>query len=112
MLQEIRNPGLVGWVYRDRQNIFQRCSTKRTDSAKVSLHTFCHLNSGWRVFFSLSINRVTFLPLVLHPILQNQYKKGQIYSVAKVSSEITDPKDGAGVESIANEKCELGGYGM
>ena len=55
---------------------------------------------------------MTFFPLVLHPILQNQYKKGQIYSVAKVSSEVTDPKDGAGVESIANEKCELGGYGM
>ncbi len=28
---------------------------------------------------------------------------GQIYMVAKVCSELTDAKDGAGVESIANE---------
>jgi hypothetical protein len=32
-----------------------------------------------------------------------QYRLGQIYMVAKVCSELTDVKDGAGVESIANE---------
>jgi hypothetical protein len=31
--------------------------------------------------------------------------------VTKVCSEMTDPKDGAGVESIANEPCKLDKYG-
>lgn len=40
-----------------------------------------------------------------------QYKLGQIYMVAKLCSEMTDAGDGAGVESIANQKCTLEGHG-
>eukprot|EP00291_Cryptomonas_curvata_P028204 CAMPEP_0172208138 /NCGR_PEP_ID=MMETSP1050-20130122/34287_1 /TAXON_ID=233186 /ORGANISM="Cryptomonas curvata, Strain CCAP979/52" /LENGTH=374 /DNA_ID=CAMNT_0012887659 /DNA_START=17 /DNA_END=1139 /DNA_ORIENTATION=+ len=37
------------------------------------------------------------------PSTVEEYRLGQIYMVAKVCSELTDAKDGAGVESIANE---------
>ncbi len=47
----------------------------------------------------------------MNQMFWEQYKLGQIYMVTKVCSEMTDPKDGAGVESIANEPCKLDKYG-
>ena len=63
----------------------------------------------FRIPFPSTVEEVCGSPLqhvVLYPNLNFvlwQYRLGQIYMVAKVCAEMTDPTDGAGVESIANE---------